>query len=133
MHAARRSRLVLAIACCLFALAFAFFLPSALANSASSDAYAQLVQGDSPLAYWRLNGGASASIADATGNGHTLQWVDPSGNGRTPTLGAQAIPALQPDTAVRFYGLDYAPYGKYQEPTGQYGSLNPGTFSVEAW
>ena len=125
---ARRSRLVSAIACCLFALAFAFFLPSALADSTSSNAYAQLVQGDSPLAYWRLDG-TSTSTADATGNGHTLQWVDPGGNGRTPTLGAQAIPALQPDTAVQFDGADSAPYGKVQND----GSLNPETFSVEAW
>jgi RHS repeat-associated protein len=128
MHAARRSRLVLAIACCLIASAFVF-LPSALGDSTSSNAYAQLVQGDSPLAYWRLNGGASASTVDATGNGHTLQWVDPRGDGRTPTLGARAIPALQPDTAVQFNGADSAPYGKVQND----GSLNPETFSVEAW
>ena len=132
MHAAHRSRLVSTIACCLIGSALVV-LPSALADSASSGAYAQLVKGDSPLAYWRLNGGASTSTADATGNGHTLQWVDPRGNGRTPTLGARAIPALQPDTAVQFDGADNAPYGKYQEPSGQHGSLNPETFSVEAW
>jgi RHS repeat-associated protein len=128
MHAAHRSRLVSAIACCLIASVVAF-LPSALADSASSDAYVQLVQGDSPLAYWRLNGGASASTTDATGNGHTLQWVDPLGMSRAPTLGALALPTLQPDTAVQFDGLDSAPYGKVPND----GLLNPETFSVEAW
>jgi hypothetical protein len=127
LHAAHRSRLVSAIACCLIASVVAF-LPSALADSASSDAYAQLVKGDSPLAYWRLNG-TSASTADATGNGHTLQWVDPLDMSRTPTLGALALPTLQPDTAVQFDGADSAPYGKVPND----GSLNPETFSVEAW
>ncbi len=127
MRAAPRLRIPLAVAVAL--IGFVCLLsPSALADPTSSNAYAQLVQGDSPLAYWRLNG-TSTSTTDATGHGYTLQWVDPEGNGRTPTLGAQALLSLQPDTAVQLDGADSAPYGK----VGNDGSLNPETFSVEAW
>src|SRR5450830_369489 len=127
MRAAPRLRLPLAVAVAL--IGFVCLLsPSALADSTSSNAYAQLVRGDSPLAYWRLNR-TSTSTTDATGHGHTLQWVDPLGMSRTPTLGAQALPSLQPDTAVQFDWADSAPYGKVQNN----GSLNPETFSVEAW
>ena len=90
--------------------------------SASVD-YSATVQGDGPIAYWRLGEAAgAATAADATGNGNTGTYST------SVALGAPGAVVDDPDTAARFDGTS----GKIAVADSAALRLN-GPFTIELW
>jgi hypothetical protein len=82
--------------------------------------YKDEVLADAPAAYWRLGEASGTTAKEGIGGRHGTYT-----NG--PTLAQTGAPTGDPDTAVRFDGVDDRVRVPYSS------ALNPSAFTLEAW
>ncbi|HTU39967.1 MAG TPA: LamG-like jellyroll fold domain-containing protein [Acidimicrobiales bacterium] len=92
------------------------------AVGAPDHAYVDTVSGDEPEAYWRLGEATGTTGADQMTPAHPLTFEG------GPTLGQEGVFPTDPDTSVRFDGVDDAATA-LDQPWRSGG----GQFSVETW